>query len=416
MLNTTLTEDECKLLLLDHPACPFEVCNRMVENCVGSYALPFGIATQFRVNGRDILVPMATEEPSVIAAASYAAKLSRPEGFTASGCEPLMIGQIQIVKVPDLLAAKLAIEEHEAELIQQANSDEKMCKSLASMGGGMKRLEVRILETLRGPMLIVHVVVNVKDSMGANVATKVAEGLAKSLEELSKGVVRLRILSNLSIYRQFTASAVWKKEDLARCAKRSGVEMDGEEIVEAILDAWAFAEACPFRAATNNKGIMNGITAVVTATGNDSRAVESCAHSFAAYNNQRYSTLTSYEKTLEGNIKGTITIPLPVGITGGATRTHAMSRLALKIINARDNTEFGMLLASVGLAQNFAALRALCTEGILSGHLRLHSSNVAILGGASGSVVEQVARKMADEGNVSASRARQLVNELCHMS
>jgi hydroxymethylglutaryl-CoA reductase len=260
-------------------------------------------------------------------------------------------------------------------------------------------------------MLIVHLIVDVRDTMGANYITKMAEGLAGRLEDLSDGgTVRLRILSNLPIFRVFRSEATWSPETLKSTIRDSS--LSGEELIDAILDAWAFADADPFRAATNNKGIMNGIDAVTLATGNDFRAIESGAHAFASYNRSHYSTLTRYERTSEGNLKGIIEIPLALGTAGGATAVHPGARLASKILGVTSADELGMVVASVGLAQNFAALRALVTEGVMRGHLRLHAKSVAVLGGASGPMVDVVANLMALEGNISPTRAKQLLSEI----
>jgi len=275
-----------------------------------------------------------------------------------------------------------------------------------SRGGGARDIETRIIQTRRG------LLVDVRDSIVG--LTKMAEGLAGKIEELSEGgTARLRILSNLPIYRVFRAEAIWTPESLK--ISTNNCNLSGEEVIEAILDAWAFAEADPFRAATHNKGIMNGIDAVAIATGNDFRAVESAAHAFASYNKTQYSTLTHFEITPEGNLRGIIEIPLTLGIAGGVTSVHPIARISAKILQVSNADELGIIAASVGLAQNFAALRALCTEGVMRGHLKLHAKNVAILGGAKGSMVDVIANLMALEGNISPTRAKQLLVEICHV-
>jgi len=406
-----------------------ETADKMIENALGFFPMPLGIATYFRINGVDRFVPMVVEEPSVVAAASYAAKLARPTGFIASGSSPLMIAQIQLVGKQDWTQAQRVLESNKEQILSLANA---VSPSIVQKGGGAKDLEIRLLPTLRGDMLIVHLIVDVRDSMGANIVTKMAEGIAPLLESLTEATVRLRILSNLSTHRMFRAEAVWKRSQLEESIKGTGKTVD--DVIEAILDAWAFAEADPFRAATHNKGIMNGIDAVVIATGNDFRAVESGAHSFASYKTGgRYSSLTKYERTPEGDLKGTIELPLALGTVGGAIRSNPLSRLCYKILGMSNeatsttsettaatmtsqqlSTEIlGEIVASVGLAQNFAALRALSTEGILRGHLKLHAKNVAMMGGAQGPMVDFIAAVMASEGNVSTTRAKELLSQLC---
>jgi len=270
-----------------------------------------------------------------------------------------------------------------------------------------------VVKTARGNMLIVHLIVDVRDSMGANYVIKMAEALTTRISELADGgKVRLRILSNLPVHRVFRSEAIWTPETLKASIKGT-CPMSGEDLLEAILDAWAFADADPFRAATHNKGIMNGISAVALATGNDTRAIESGAHSFAAFSKKtHYSSLTRYERTPEGNLRGIIEIPLSLGTAGGATLVHPGARLSLKILQVSGSSELGMVAASVGLAQNFAALRALCAEGITQGHFRLHAKSVAVLAGASGPLIDVISSRMAKEGNISPTRASQLFREL----
>ncbi len=401
-----LTVEE-RTLLKQTGCLEFAQADRMIENVYGVMPLPLGVATNFKVNGKDYLVPMALEEPSVVAAASHAAKLARAAGgFKATSTEPLMIAQIQVVQVKDAEKARKAVQAQNAELVELAD---KVFPSMKRFGGGAKDLEARVIDTVRGKQLIVHLIVDVRDAMGANSINSMAEGLAPRIEELTGGKVRLRIISNLAVHRLFRAEAVWKKEDLAESVKDLGLK--GEEVVEAILDAWAFAAADPFRGTTHNKGIMNGIDAVAVATGNDFRAVEAGAHSYAAYD-RKYTTLSSYEKTKEGDLKGKIELPLAVGLVGGATKTHPIAKINVKILGVKTAHELGEVMASVGLAQNFAALRALATEGIQRGHMKLHAKNIAVLGGASGDLIEKVTEAMVKERNITVDRAKELVRAL----
>ncbi len=390
-----LSEEEM-MLLEKSGSLGFENAQRLIENVVGLYELPFGIATNFYVNGKPVLVPMVLEEPSVVAAASNAAKLS--EGFTASTTEPLMIGQIQVVGVKSFEKAKKAVMKKQKELLELANRQDSM---LVKLGGGAKKIEVRKIGKGKKQMVIVHLIVDVRDAMGANAVNTMCEKIAPELEKITKGKVRLRIISNLAVHRLATARTVWKKETL------------GAQTIDAVLDAYEFAKNDMFRATTNNKGIMNGVDAVVIATGNDFRAVEAGAHAFAAFNG-KYRPLAEYKKDKNGNLVGELTMPMAVGIVGGATRTHPMAQLALKILGVKTAQELAQVIVSVGLAQNFAALRALSTEGIQRGHMKLHAKNIAVTAGAKGALVEKIAAQMAEERNVSVSRAKELLEGMRH--
>ncbi len=398
--SCNLTPEE-KALFAKYGSLDESTANRMIENVFSTYALPLGIATNFKINGRDRLIPMMLEEPSVVAGASFAAKLAGP-GFTATSTEPVMIGQIQIVNIPDMTKAQAAIQAQKKALSEKANAKDPM---LVSRGGGVTDIQSRILKTGRGDMLIVHLHVNTQDAMGANAVNTMCEAISADLEQLTGGQARLRILTNLAIHRTATATAVWTKEALAESTKNT---LTGEQVVEAVLDAYEFAKNDPFRACTNNKGIMNGIDAVVIATGNDWRAMEAGAHAFAVKNGQ-YTSLTTYSKTPEGHLKGEITIPVAVGLVGGATRTHPLAKIALKIMDVKSARDLGEVLASVGLAQNFAAMRALSTEGISRGHMKLHAKNIAVLAGAQGDDIDRIAAQMAQEKNVNAARAKELL-------
>lgn len=403
----SLTEEELKVLN-NFGSLGFETANRMIENVVSVHSLPLGIATNFLINGKDYLIPMAIEEPSVVAAASYAAKLARQAGgFATESTEPIMIGQIQLVKVPDAKKAAKAIEKKKQELIKHAN--EKDPAVLVKYGGGLKDIQAREIKTTKGRMLIVHLLVDCRDAMGANAVNTLAESLAPKLEEITGGQARLRIISNYAVYRTAKAKAVWKKQALEESAKE--MKTKGEEIVERILEAFAFAEADVFRAATHNKGIMNGVDAVVIATGNDFRAIEAGAHSFAS-RTKAYKPLTKYYKNKQGDLVGEIEIPVALGTIGGATRTHPTAQIALKILGVKSARELGEVIAAVGLAQNFAAMRALATEGIQRGHMQLHSKNIAVMAGAKGKQIDEIAARMVAEKNIKVSRAQELLQQM----
>jgi len=374
---------------------PVELANIMVENVVATFQIPLGIATNFRVNGKDYLVPMATEEASVIAAASHAAKLALPEGFRATSTRPVVRGQVQIIGLGELASPAQRVLEAKYELMEEANS---FAGSLPKMGGGVVDLKVKVFEEPRR-MLVAEFYVDCRDAMGANVVNTIVEGIAPKLEGLTGGRSLLRILSNLTTERMSRSSVVFRRGTI------------GDEVIEGIIAAYDFACADPYRAATHNKGIMNGITAVTIATGNDSRAVEAGAHAYAALSG-KYLPLSKWWKDAEGNLVGELELPLALGIVGGATKVHPVAQTVLKIIGAKSANELAEVACAVGLAQNFAALRALVSEGIQKGHMRLHSRNVAIMAGAVGQEVEKVASTMVAEGNIRVSRAREILEVL----
>jgi len=391
-----LTDEEYSLITGTGVMDP-DLVNRMIENVVGTMPVPLGIAVNFLINGKDYLIPMAIEEPSVVAAASYSAKLARPGGgFRTSSTDPIMIGQVQLVNVPAPMEAKLTILEHKEEILKMANDKDPV---LVKFGGGAKDLDVRIVDSMKGPMVVTHLLVDTRDAMGANAVNTMAEAVAPYIEKITGGRVYLRIISNLARYRLVRARAVWKKEVI------------GEDVVEGILEAYAFAAADPFRCATHNKGIMNGITAVVLATGNDTRAVEAGAHAYASITG-RYLPLTTYEKNANGDLVGSIEVPAAVGLVGGATKSHPVARTNIKILGVKTAKELGEIMASVGLAQNFAALRALATEGIQRGHMSLHAKNIAASVGATGDLIDQVAERMVKEGVIRMDRAEEILKEL----
>ncbi|MBU7016115.1 MAG: hydroxymethylglutaryl-CoA reductase, degradative [Theionarchaea archaeon] len=367
---------------------------RMIENVIGTFELPFGVAVNFKINDTDYLIPMVIEEPSVVAAASNAAKLARPSGgFFTSSTDPVMIGQIQLVGVKSPFLARSQILEHKKEIIELANAQDPV---LLRFGGGCKDVDVRVLDN---GMVITHVLVDCRDAMGANAVNTMAEAVAPFIEEMTGGTVNLRIISNLAQYR------------LARARVKYLKDIIGEDTVDGICEAYEFARADPFRATTHNKGIMNGITAVVLATGNDTRAVESGAHAYASITG-RYTSLTRWEKDENGDLVGTIEIPMAVGLVGGATKSHPVARVSIRILGVKTANELGEIMAAVGLAQNFAALRALATEGIQRGHMKLHAKNIAQAAGATGDLIEKVAKQMVIEGKVRQDRAEEILKEL----
>ncbi|MEM2977873.1 MAG: hydroxymethylglutaryl-CoA reductase, degradative [Candidatus Hadarchaeales archaeon] len=391
-----LTDEEVEILR-NTGSLPLDLANRMIENVIGATHLPLGIATNFLINGRDYLVPMAIEEPSVVAAASNAARMARMKyGFRASADEPIMIGQIQVCKLKDPEKARGRILGEKEKILAKANEQDPL---LVKAGGGARGVEVRVLDTSMGPMVVVHLLVDVRDAMGANAVNTMCEAVAPLIEELTGGKVYLRILSNLAVYRRARAEASFPKEALG-----------GEEVVEGILYAHALAAADPFRCSTHNKGIMNGIIAVALALSNDVRALEAGAHAYAALGG--YKPLTSWEREENGDLRGRIELPLAVGVLGGATGVHPVARVCRKILGVGSSKELAEVMAAVGLAQNLAALRALVAEGIQRGHMKLHARNVAMAAGARGEQVEEVARRMVEEGCIRMDRAREILAEL----
>ena len=392
-----LTPEETGLLA-QSCSLPLDVADHMVENVIGVFPEPMGIAVNFQINGKDYLIPMATEEPSVIAAASNAAKMVREGGgFKTSSTTPVMIGQIQVVKLENAEAAKKAVLDAKATILKKANEQDPI---LNSFGGGAKDLDARVIDTTMGQMVIVHLFVDCRDAMGANAVNTMAEAVAPMIEELTGGHVYLRIISNLAVKRLAKATCTVPKEALG-----------GEAVVEGIAYASAFAAADPYRAATHNKGAMNGIIAVVLATGNDHRAIEAGGHAYAALNGP-YSTFSKWTKNAAGDLEGSIELPMAVGLIGGAVKTHPIARIAMKILAVKSANEFGEVLAAVGLAQNLAALRALSSEGIQRGHMSLHARNIAVTAGAKGDQIEAVAVQMVKERKVRVDRAKEILDEL----
>ena len=369
--------------------------DRLIENVVGSYQLPLGIAFNFKINNKDYIIPMVIEEPSVVAAASKIAKIARKNGgFVSEEVKSIMISQIQLTNVQDIDKAKENIAKNKQKILSIANEQDPL---LNQLGGGAKDLEIRVIETRKGKMLILHLLVDVLDAMGANVVNTMAEAVTPYIEDICNAKIYLRIVSNLATHRIAKCRAVFDKDLLG-----------GAEVVEGILNAYEFAVADPYRATTHNKGIMNGIVALTLATGNDTRAIEAGAHAYASLGGH-YKPLTRFDIDSEGNLVGEIEIPLAFGIIGGITRTHPMARLALKIINVESAGELAQVAAALGLAQNVGALRALASEGIQKGHMALHSRNIAKLAGASDEIIEEVAKRMVEDKKIRVDYAKEII-------
>jgi hydroxymethylglutaryl-CoA reductase len=380
-----------------------ELADKLIENVVGVFGLPLGVAANFVVNGREVLVPMAIEEPSVVAGASFMAKLARPRGgFRASSTPPEMIGQIQVLDLDDLDEAHAAILVEKDSLMALADDADPV---VVRLGGGARDIEVRPLpDTPAGPMLVVHLIFDCRDAMGANMVNTACETLAPQIERITGGRVGLRIISNLADRRLSRAECTIPADELAFD------EYPGERVVAGVVEAWAFAASDPYRAATHNKGIMNGVDPVVIATGNDWRAIEAGAHAYAARSG-RYTSLTTWAKNEAGDLVGRIEMPMVVGIVGGTTRSHPAAQIALKILGIQSARELAEIIVSVGLAQNLAALRALATEGIQRGHMSLHARQIAIAAGAAGEQIERVVERMLEAGAINVDFARSVLDE-----
>ena len=392
-----LTQEEIKVLQNLGYFTTSEI-DTLIENVVGSYQLPLGLAFNFKINNKDYIIPMVIEEPSVIAAASNAAKFARKHGgFHSEEVRPIMISQIQITQLEDIEAAKESLQKNRKKLLKIANEQDPI---LNQLGGGAQDLEIREIDTKRGKMIILHLLVNVLDAMGANVVNTMAEAISPFIEELCGGKIYLRIVSNLATHRLARSKATFDKELLG-----------GGEVVEGILNAYEFALADPYRATTHNKGIMNGIVALTLATGNDTRAIESGAHAFASLSG-KYSPLTKFSLDSEGNLVGEIEVPLALGIIGGMTKIHPMARLALKILNVKSASELSQVGAALGLAQNVAALRALASEGIQKGHMALHSRNIAKLAGVPEELIEEVAKKLVEDKKIRVDHAKEILQRI----
>lgn len=384
--------------LLNTGNLPSDMADHLIENVVGTMNIPLGIATNMRIDGLDWLVPMASEESSVVAAVCNAARQCYDNGgFVTSMSGTLMIAQIQLIEVRDPEHARIRILERKAEI-------EKLCNEcdpiLVNLGGGFRDLEVRVLNTQSGPMVITHLIVDTRDAMGANAVNTMAEAIAPRIAEWTGGQTNLRILSNLADRRLARARCVWRTQDIG-----------GESVRDGMISAYHFADADPYRAATHNKGIMNGISAVVLATGNDTRAVEAGAHAFAARKGH-YASLTRWEITADGDLAGSLELPMAVGLVGGATKLHPTARIALKVLGVESAEQLARVIAAVGLAQNFSALKALATTGIQKGHMALHAQNIAMMAGAIGVEIDHIARVLVQAGKVRIDLAEKALHDL----
>ena len=384
-------------LLTKHGRLSLDLADKMIENVVGTFELPYGIAVNFLINGKDYLVPMVIEEPSVVAAASNAAKMMRAGGgiFTYN-TGPVMIGQIQLVNVVSPITAIHQIIRHKDDILSMANECDPI---LVKLGGGAKDLEVRLVDSPIGRMVVTHLIVDVRDAMGANAVNTMVESVAPFIEKITGGKVYLRILSNLADKR------------LVRAFTRIPEDVLGEDLIDGIVYAYQFAASDPYRAATHNKGIMNGVVAVALATGNDTRALEAGAHAYASRSG-KYSSLSVWEKDENGDLVGWLELPMAVGIIGGATRSNPLARVSLKILGVKSGLELAEVMCAVGLAQNFAAIRALASEGIQKGHMKLHARNVAIMAGAVGDEITMVAEELVRSKVIRIDKAKEILNKL----
>ncbi|MBA4452551.1 MAG: hydroxymethylglutaryl-CoA reductase, degradative [Nitrosopumilaceae archaeon] len=392
-----LSDEEIKILENPNGGISFEKADKMVENAIGTFSLPLGIATNFKINGKDYVIPMVIEEPSVIAAASKGAKVARIlGGFEVEADESYSIGQIQILDV-DNSDAIIKIKNSTDEILKLANSKSN---TLSKMGKGAKEVSCKEIETPQGKMLIVELLIDVGDAMGANVTNTMCEGVSPFLEQITGGRSLLRILSNYSTRRMARAKAVFEKDAVG-----------GEDVVDNIISAFQFADNDVFRAVTHNKGIMNGTIAVANATGQDSRAIEAAANAYAA-NSGRYRSLSKWSKDENGNLVGSLELPLSVGIVGGIANVHPTAKICNKILGATSAQELACIMTATGLAQNYSAIRALSTEGIQKGHMRLHARNLAAAAGAANEQIDKIVQKMIEEKNISLDKAKELVNEI----
>jgi len=401
LINLKVISKEDAALLLNGGGLSREVADHMIENSFGLFDLPLGVAQNFMVNGRSVWVPMVIEESSVIAAASNGAKIvAQNGGFTAKADPPRMIGQIQVINVPNPVPAKRNVLRHKQELIAKLNASHP---SLINRGGGVLDLSSKIFQkSTAGPMLVFYLTIDVRDAMGANLVNSMLEEIAPDIARLTEGEIRLCILSNYADKRLAHASCTIRPATLAK------EEQAGEEVVDRILVAHALAEVDPYRAVTHNKGIMNGVDAVVIATGNDWRAVEAGAHSWACKKG-KIRPLSSWTKDSDGNLHGELEIPLAVGIIGGATQVHPLAQICIRMMKIQSSGELAEIIACVGLAQNLAALRALSTEGIQKGHMALHARQIAIAAGAQGADIDRVAEMMCKEGNIAVDHAKEIL-------
>jgi len=389
-------------------AMDFGIADRMSENVIGTQQLPLGIAANFIINGKERLLPMSVEEPSIIAAASKIAGIARKTGgFAAEADPPIMIGQIQLLKVKDFAKAKKGILKKKKELLEKANTFDPV---LVKSGGGARDIELREVKSRRGKMLVAHLLVDCGDAMGANAVNGMAETIAGDMARIAGGEQRLFIISNLAVHRKARARVVITPQALEESFAGKGTGLGGAEMIERILDVYELAAADRFRAATHNKGIMNAIDAIAVACGQDWRALESGAHSFAAFGRE-YGPLTKYCKDKKGNLAGEIELPIAVGLVGGAVKTSPVAQVALKILGAKSAEELAMAMACAGLAENLGSLREIAVRGIRHGHMELHAKNIAVIAGAQGKEIDAVAERISKEGNIKVDRAKEILEE-----
>ena len=375
----------------------FDNADKMVENAIGTFSLPLGIATNFKINEKDYLIPMVIEEPSVIAAASKGAKIARIRGgFKVDADESYSIGQIQLLNV-DAKTAISRINESSGKILEIANAQSN---TLSKIGKGAKEVSCREIHTDSGPMLIVELLIDVGDAMGANITNSMCEAVSPLIEKITSGNVLLKILSNYSTRRMIKATAVFDKEAVG-----------GDTVVDNIILAYQFAANDVYRAVTHNKGIMNGVIAVANATGQDSRAIEASANAYAAHSGQ-YRSLTEWTKDQEGNLVGKLELPMSVGIVGGIINVHPLAKICAKILGVTSAKELASVIAATGLAQNYSAIRALATEGIQKGHMKLHGRNLAAAAGANPTQIDEIVKKMIQEKNISLNRAKELLDQI----
>lgn len=389
-----LSQEDATLLTRPE-ALKMEIADHMIENVIGTFQLPIGVAMNFLINGKEYVIPMVVEEASVVAAASNAAKMARAAGgFTTSYSGDVMIAQIQCINTANPHFARQTILAHKGELLDLANAKDPV---LVKITGGARDIEVRVVDSGIGPMVVTHLLVDTGDAMGANAVNTMAEAVAPAIEKLTGGTVKLRILSNLADHRLARATATFTKEAIG-----------GEDVADGVVAAYAFAAADPYRAATSNKGIMNGVDPVVVATGNDWRAIEAGVHAYCARSG-RYTSLTRWEKDADGNLTGCIEMPAPVGLVGGATKIHPAAKACVKLLGVQHASELAQIIAAVGLAQNFAALRALATDGIQKGHMKLHARNLATVAGASAEQLDAVVAQMVVNKKISVEYAKEVL-------
>ena len=392
-----LSDEELETLQNDDGGISFQKADKMVENAIGTFSLPLGIATNFKINGKDYLVPMVIEEPSVIAAASRGAKIARIKGgFEVSADESFSIGQIQVLDA-DIASSASKLRDAADQVIGLANSKSN---TLSKMGKGAKEISCKEIDTHSGKMLIVELLIDVGDAMGANVTNTMCEAVSPLIEKITGGRALLRILSNYSTRRMVRAKAVFEKDAVG-----------GEQVVDDIVSAFEFADNDVYRAVTHNKGIMNGTVAVANAMGQDSRAIEAAANAYAAQTG-RYRSLSKWSKDDQGNLVGTLQMPLSVGIVGGIANVHPVAKVCAKILGATSAQELACVMTAVGLAQNYSAIVALATDGIQKGHMRLHARNLAAAAGATPDQTDKIAQKMIEEKRISLDRAKELLGQI----